>query len=58
MRSVECKNDNSAYLHVLIISPYPYFNSFQEHNSEAIRKISMILDGFIDQVNAECRMQE
>ena len=58
MQSVACKNDNSAHLHFLIISPYPYCNSVQGHNSETIRNISMILGGFIEQVNAECPMQE
>ena len=58
MQSVACKNDSSAHLHFLIISPYSYFNSFLEHNSETIRNISMILGGFIVQVNTECRMQE
>ena len=46
--SVSCKNNNSALLHFLIISPHPYFNSFPEHNPETIRNISMILGGFIE----------
>ena len=58
MWSVVCRNDNSALLHFLIIFPYPYFNSFPEHNLESIRKNSMKLGGFIEQVNAECHMQE
>ena len=54
MRSVACKNGNSAFCFFLIISLYSYFNSFQEHNSAAVKNISMILCGFIEQVNAEC----
>ena len=34
------------------------FNSFLEHNSAIVRNISVLLDGFIEQVNAECYMQE
>ena len=48
MRTNEFVNDNSAHLHFLIISPYPYFHSFQEHNSETVRNISVILGGFIE----------
>ena len=44
---MECrvKNDNSAYLHFLIMSPDPYFTSFSfpEHNSATILNILMIL---------------
>ena len=58
MLSVTCKNDNSAFLLFLIISPNPYFNSVLEHNSATVRNISMILGGFIEQVNPECHMQE
>ena len=36
----------------------PYFNLFQEHNSATVRNISMILGGFIEQVNAKFHMQE
>ena len=43
-----CKNDNSVFQHFLIISPYPYFNLFQEHNSATVRYISMILGAFIE----------
>ena len=43
VRSVACKNDTSVHLHFLIISPYPYFNLSQEHNSATVRNISMIL---------------
>ena len=32
VRSVACKNDNSAHIHFLIISPYPYLDSFHQHN--------------------------
>ena len=56
MWSVACKNDNSALVHCLILSPYPYYNSFSEHNPETIRNVSMILGGFIEKVNAECHM--
>ena len=45
-------------LHFLNFSSYPYFNLFQEHNSATIRNISMILGGFIEQVNVEFHMQE
>ena len=58
MRCVACKNDNSVCLQFLIISPYPYFNLFQEHNSATVRNISMVYGGFIEQVNAEFHMQE
>ena len=58
MRSAACKNDNSADIRFLIMSPYPYFHSFQEHKSETVRNISMILGGLIEQINAECGMQE
>ena len=59
-RSVEYKNDNSAYLHFLIMSPDPYFtsSSFLEYNSVTIRNILMVLGKFIEQVNMECRVQE
>ena len=54
------KNDNSVYLHFLIMSPdrYFYFISFPEHYSVTIRNILMILDRIIEQVNTECRVQE
>ena len=58
MRSVACKNDKLAQLNALIISPYSYSNSFQEHNSETVVNISTKLGGFIEQFSAECRMQE
>ena len=58
VRSVACKNNNSVHLHFVIISPYPHFNLFQEHKSATVRNISMILGGFIEQVNAEFHMQE
>ena len=58
MWSVAYKNDNSVHLHFLIISPYSYFNLFQEHNSATVRNIIMILGGFIEQVNADFHMQE
>ena len=81
--SVACKNDNSANLHFLIVSPHPYYDSFQsitlqlclstflkflplsiflnsllEHNSAAVRNISMILGRITEQVSAKCCMQE
>ena len=58
MLNVACKNDNSAHIHFLIISLYQYFNSFQEQNFATVRNISVILGGFIEQVNAEYHMQE
>ena len=42
----------------LITSPYPYFNSFSEHNSAAMRNIIMILGRIAEQVSAKSRMQE
>ena len=49
--SVAYKNDNSAYLHLLILSPDPYSSfSFPEHNSLTIRNILMILGRIIKQV--------
>ena len=45
-------NDNSVQLHFLIISPCPYFNLFQEHNSATIKNISMILGEFKEKANA------
>ena len=56
--SVTFKTDNSAFLLFLIISPYPYFKSVLEHNSATVRNISMILGGFIEQVNPECHIQK
>ena len=58
MQSVAYKNDNSVHLHFQIVSHYPYFNLFQEHNSATVRNILMILGGFIEQVNTEFHMQE
>ena len=46
MWSVTYKNDNSAYLHFLLMSSDPYFfNSFWflEHNSATVRNILMVL---------------
>ena len=58
MLNVACKNDNFVYLHFLITSPYPYFNSFSEHNSEAVRNIIMLLRRITEQVSAKSCMQE
>ena len=51
MQSVACKNDNSALLHFLIISPDSCFY----HNSATVRNILMVLGRIIEQVNADCR---
>ena len=60
--SAECryKNDNSAYIPFVIMSPDPYFTSFSflNHNSGTIRNILMVPDRFIEQVNMKCHMQE
>ena len=42
----------------LITSSYPNFNSFSEHNSEAVRNIIMILGRITEQVSAKSCMQE
>ena len=57
--SVAYKNDNSAYLQLLIMSLIHILPSFlfPEHNSVTIRNILMILDRIIEQVNMECRIQ-
>ena len=54
--SVAYKNDNSVYLHFLIMSPDPYFTSFSfmEHNSKINCNILMILGRIIDLISAEC----
>ena len=54
------KNDTSAYLLFLIISPDPYFHffSFLDHNSETVRKILTVHGRIIEQINTECHMQE
>ena len=53
MRSVKHKNDNSACLCFLVMSPDPYFSSlwFPEHNSEKSGRIK-------EQVSAECHTQD
>ena len=60
MQRVIYKNDNSACLHSLIMSPYPYFFSFwfPEHNSTTVKNILIVLGGIIEQLNAGCQMQE
>ena len=60
VQSVIHKNDNSAYLHFLVMFPDPYFSSlwFPEHNSTTVTNSLVVLGRFIDQVNTECRMQE
>ena len=42
----------------LFISPYTYFSSFSEYYPATIRYSSVVLGRFIEQVNAECFMQE
>ena len=58
--SAECcyKNDNSAYLPFLIMSPDPYFTSFSflDHNSGTIRNILMVLGRIIEQVDLKGHM--
>ena len=58
VRSVAYKNDNSAYLCFLIMSPDHIFTSFSfpEHNFANVRNILMVLGRNIEQVNAECCM--
>ena len=60
--SAECwyKNDNSAYLPYLILSPDPIFTSFSflDHNSGTIRNILMVLGRIIEHVNLKGHMQE
>ena len=60
MHSVINKNDNSACLRSLIMSPYSYFFFIlvSEHNFTTIRNDLMVLSRIIEQVNAECQMQE
>ena len=50
MRSVEYKNDISAYLCFLIMSPYLYFTSFSfpEQYSATVRNILMVLGRIIE----------
>ena len=59
--SAECryKNDNSAYLPFLIMSPDPYLTSFLflDHSSGTIRNILIVLGRIIEQVNIKCHMQ-
>ena len=58
MRRVEYKNDISAYLCFLIMSPYLYFTSFSflEQYSATVLNIFMILDRIIEHVSTECRV--
>ena len=60
MQSVIYKNDNSACLRFLVVSPDPYFSSlsFPEHNSTTVTNILVVLGRITDQVILECRMQE
>ena len=65
MRSVACKNDNSAYLHFLVMSPDPYFYFISgallviiSLCSATVRNILMVLGSNIEQANAECCIQE
>ena len=62
MLIIGCKNDNSACLHFLIISPESYFFfssfSFPAHNSATVGNILMVVGRILEQVNAECNMQE
>ena len=58
MLSVARKKNNFAFQHFLITSPYPFLNSFSEHNSAAVRNILMVLGRITEQVRAKCYMQE
>ena len=42
----------------LITYPYPYFKSFLEHNSAAVRNILMVHGRITEQDRAKCRKQE
>ena len=46
---------STAYLHLLIMSPDPYFTSFSlpDHNSRTIRNVLMVLDKITVEVSAE-----
>ena len=60
MWSIAYKNDNSSYLCFLVMSPDPYYFSFRfpEHKSATVRNILMVLGRIIEQISAECHMQE
>ena len=57
-QSVTCKNDNWACPHFLIISPDQYFTSFLAYISVTYWNILILLCRLIQQVCAECCMQE
>ena len=58
-RSVAYKNDNTAYLRFLIMSPDPYYSfSFPDRNSATVRNILLILGRIIEQISAERRVHE
>ena len=59
MLSVACKNGNIAYLQFSNYRPLSIlFNSFVEHNFEAVRNFIMLLGRITEQANAKCPMQE
>ena len=55
MQSVAYKNDISVHLHFLLISLYPYFNSFHELNSATVINISVILGRFRSMLSVACK---
>ena len=60
--SVTCKNDNSACLHFLIMSPDPYFYFVcflcMVGNSATFYNILILLSSNIEKANMECYLQE
>ena len=57
MWSAASKNDNTAYLHFLIMSPGPYFHFTGLYLSNNLKYLNDTLKD-LEQVNAECLMQE
>ena len=53
-----CKNEDSALLHFLIISPDPFFKFISGALLCSHKNTSMVLDRIIEQINVECNMQE
>ena len=54
MGSVKCKNDNSACLPFLAMSP----TSSLEHKSATVKNILIVLGRIVEHVNMECHNQE
>ena len=57
VRNVAYENDNSACLHLLIMSPYPYFIVFPAFISVIILNNLMIFCRIIQYFNPECSIQ-